>query len=224
MRLFLSLICLVSILTGCGSDVSGTKSSNRNNGDSTTIDNLIDNNEYAKALENENVDSELKPQLEEAQKLYEYYESGKHKAYMGMYQINIEKIDNPHIKGSLNLLFNDSVDYLLKNGDKSAVATGFGVPHAKISDLNPDLQKKVTDLVIADKEKWYAIQKGTPSQENKPKPAIGMTSMEVKYDTSWGKPIDINKTTSANSVTEQWVYDGYKYLYFEDGVLTTIQE
>lgn len=45
---------------------------------------------------------------------------------------------------------------------------------------------------------------------------------------SWGKPDDINKTTSSIGVQEQWVYKGKnydnKYLYFENGVLTTIQE
>lgn len=51
---------------------------------------------------------------------------------------------------------------------------------------------------------------------------IGMTQEEVIE--SIGKPKDINKTTTANGVSEQWVYDGYKYLYFEDGVLVTIQE
>lgn len=39
---------------------------------------------------------------------------------------------------------------------------------------------------------------------------------------SWGKPDRINRTTTAWGVSEQWVY-GYNYLYFEKGVLTTIQ-
>ena len=39
---------------------------------------------------------------------------------------------------------------------------------------------------------------------------------------SWGKPERINKTTTAWGVHEQWVY-GYNYLYFEKGILTTIQ-
>ncbi|WP_062231516.1 hypothetical protein [Fictibacillus sp. FJAT-27399] len=57
----------------------------------------------------------------------------------------------------------------------------------------------------------------------KPLPTIGMTKKEV-LNSKWGQPTDVNKTTTANSVTEQWVYPGYKYLYFEDGVLTAIQE
>lgn len=55
---------------------------------------------------------------------------------------------------------------------------------------------------------------------------IGMTKGEV-YE-SWGDPTSVNKTTSSYGVHEQWVYEGknYKnrYLYFEDGIVTTIQE
>lgn len=50
---------------------------------------------------------------------------------------------------------------------------------------------------------------------------IGMTQQNV-LDSSWGKPRDVNRTVSAYGVREQWVYDG-GYLYFKDGILTTIQ-
>lgn len=53
-------------------------------------------------------------------------------------------------------------------------------------------------------------------------PSIGMTAEQV-VKSSWGKPIDINKTTTANGYSEQWVYNG-KYIYFENGIVTTIQE
>ena len=39
---------------------------------------------------------------------------------------------------------------------------------------------------------------------------------------SWGEPEDINKTIGSWGTHEQWVY-GYNYLYFENGVLTAIQ-
>ncbi len=50
---------------------------------------------------------------------------------------------------------------------------------------------------------------------------IGMTS--AMCIESWGRPSDINKTIGAWGVHEQWVYGLSSYLYFEDGVLTTIQ-
>lgn len=51
---------------------------------------------------------------------------------------------------------------------------------------------------------------------------IGMTQQEV-LDSSWGKPKDINRTITENHVYEQWVYGYPNYLYFTDGILTSIQ-
>ncbi|MEZ4876379.1 MAG: hypothetical protein R2805_02335 [Flavobacterium sp.] len=41
---------------------------------------------------------------------------------------------------------------------------------------------------------------------------------------SWGKPKDINRTTNRYIVFEQYVYSLKKYLYFENGILTSIQD
>lgn len=49
---------------------------------------------------------------------------------------------------------------------------------------------------------------------------IGMTKEQARA--SWGEPYDINRTTTQWRVKEQWVYGG-KYLYFDDEMLTTIQ-
>ena len=51
---------------------------------------------------------------------------------------------------------------------------------------------------------------------------IGMTDKKVL--SIWGKPTDINRTINRYGVKEQWVYPNYVYLYFTDGVLTTIQD
>jgi hypothetical protein len=40
---------------------------------------------------------------------------------------------------------------------------------------------------------------------------------------SWGQPNDINKTTTKYVVHEQWCYPSHNYLYFENGILTAIQ-
>ncbi|MGG4497386.1 tetratricopeptide repeat protein [Brevibacillus reuszeri] len=53
-------------------------------------------------------------------------------------------------------------------------------------------------------------------------PAIGMTAADVR-NSNWGQPRKINKTTTAHGVNEQWVYD-YKYIYLENGTVTSIQE
>ncbi|RVT48395.1 hypothetical protein [Rubrivivax albus] len=51
---------------------------------------------------------------------------------------------------------------------------------------------------------------------------IGMTQQQV-IESSWGRPESVNRTTTAHGVREQWVYGSGNYLYFEDGVLTAIQ-
>ncbi len=61
-------------------------------------------------------------------------------------------------------------------------------------------------------------------QAAKPSPRIGMTRRQVVNDTNWGRPYDINRTTSGSGVREQWVYGNRRYLYFDNGVLTVIQD
>ncbi len=52
------------------------------------------------------------------------------------------------------------------------------------------------------------------------KVSIGMTKEMCQL--SWGEPEKVNKTTTKNGIREQWVYYA-NYLYFEDGILTSIQ-
>jgi tetratricopeptide (TPR) repeat protein len=53
-------------------------------------------------------------------------------------------------------------------------------------------------------------------------PTIGMTQDEV-LNSSWGKPLDRNKTTTEYGVSEQWVYGSDRYIYFDNGIVTAIQ-
>ena len=52
---------------------------------------------------------------------------------------------------------------------------------------------------------------------------IGMTAERVRLS-SWGKPSSINRSQYADRVEhEQWCYGSHSYLYFDDGILTSIQ-
>lgn len=51
---------------------------------------------------------------------------------------------------------------------------------------------------------------------------IGMTKAQA-LASNWGKPSKINTTIKAGLTHEQWVYGTGSYLYFENGILTTIQ-
>ncbi len=64
-------------------------------------------------------------------------------------------------------------------------------------------------------------------EEQKKEPELGMTQEEVLKST-WGEPVKKNITESVAAdgvkhISEQWVYSDDKYLYFDDGILITIQ-
>lgn len=95
-------------------------------------------------------------------------------------------------------------------------------------DANPPVKAlyiKVADAArkqdAADAARAAAIVKAAKRREGV---KIGMTQQDV-LDSSWGKPDTINRTTSASGTREQWVYRSRVsgYLYFENGVLTTVQ-
>jgi hypothetical protein len=62
-------------------------------------------------------------------------------------------------------------------------------------------------------------------------PEIGMPAEDaLALAYPWGKPDHVNTTKTAAGVREQWVYTdvlhgtGVRFLYFTNGVLTSIQE
>lgn len=81
------------------------------------------------------------------------------------------------------------------------------------------LKKKYVSQIA----EYVGTQYRVSQLQAKENPRIGMTSDEVR-NSRWGNPQKINKTTTANGTREQWVYSINRYLYFEDDVLTAIQE
>lgn len=65
---------------------------------------------------------------------------------------------------------------------------------------------------------FFKMNSGIPKQ-----PAIGMTAAELKKST-WGEPEDINKSTYSWGIKEQWCYSDNRYVYLEDGIVTSISE
>jgi hypothetical protein len=51
---------------------------------------------------------------------------------------------------------------------------------------------------------------------------LGMSQEDV-LASSWGRPEKVNRTTTSRGTREQWVYGSGNYLYFENGILTAIQ-
>jgi len=53
---------------------------------------------------------------------------------------------------------------------------------------------------------------------------VGMALAEVRD--LMGEPYEINRAVSGDQITEQWVFkkgSGYQYLYFDNGILKTIE-
>jgi hypothetical protein len=85
-------------------------------------------------------------------------------------------------------------------------------------DAKKKLEKDYPDFIkehSADLRAFAALQKRTGV-------TIGMTQEDV-LASSWGKPSRVNRSTYSFGVHEQWVYGGRNYLYFKNGILTSIQ-
>lgn len=80
----------------------------------------------------------------------------------------------------------------------------------------------ITNISSGAVETYVKISDNTDTPEEKVAPSIGMTEDEVLSST-WGSPIKRNKTTTSSHEREQWVYDD-GYIYFTDGIVTSIQE
>lgn len=102
--------------------------------------------------------------------------------------------------------------------------------HAYDNDINnSDFSYKINNegklTTVDDTVSYIKLSSDTtkPQANYKLEPKIGMTKSEVENST-WGRPQKVNKTTTKYGTHEQWVYSGNRYLYFDDGELTSIQE
>lgn len=96
------------------------------------------------------------------------------------------------------------------------------IPDNYNGPLSEEIQKLKADNIVAINED-IELEAEANAYVAKSEPSIGMTESEI-LDSKWGSPNDINKTTTANGEREQWVYYGNKYIYFEDGIVVTIQQ
>jgi hypothetical protein len=124
--------------------------------------------------------------------------------------------------------------------DQASAATGtfnsklFTVDPEKLAAQDAEskamLARLQQDLAAAEEAGRAALEardkakRATAAREYKRKGGVklGMTAAQVRAS-NWGAPVSVNRTTGAFGVHEQWVYENDNYLYFENGVLTTIQ-
>ena len=72
-----------------------------------------------------------------------------------------------------------------------------------------------------DKDAEYQRQKQAQESQKK-EPSIGMTEEEV-LNSTWGSPKKKNISENEYGTFEQWVYDDGRYVYVDNGVVTSIQ-
>jgi len=80
--------------------------------------------------------------------------------------------------------------------------------------MDAGVRAAVATLCLEARERVAAIAQG--------KIEIGMTADEVTQ--AWHKPDHFNVTITKTGRDEQWIYPGDDYLYFENGLLTAIQQ
>lgn len=81
--------------------------------------------------------------------------------------------------------------------------------------------KELTDVITG--AIYVYVSDSTEAPKTKKYPQIGMTASEVE-DSIWGLPNTKNKDTYSWGTTEQWVYKNRGYIYFENGIVTSISE
>ncbi|WP_180108218.1 hypothetical protein [Acinetobacter sp. YH12085] len=91
-----------------------------------------------------------------------------------------------------------------------------------------ELRDKVYTAKAKEKAREQAYKQQQAEWAARVEPRVGMSSQQAENST-WGYPSDVNKTVNAYGVNEQWVYRGLgyskgRYLYFKNGILTSIQE
>lgn len=103
---------------------------------------------------------------------------------------------------------------------------------AYFAETDPETERKNQELAEAnelkkqmralkDKYKKYKWPKKIWNSIETGKVFIGMTKLQATL--AWGEPESVNRTIGSWGEHEQWVYTHKSYLYFENGILKTIQ-
>lgn len=103
---------------------------------------------------------------------------------------------------------------------------------AHFAETDPETERKSQKLAaekelkkqikaIRDKYKKFKWSKKIWNSIETGKVFIGMTKLQATL--AWGEPESVNRTIGLWGEHEQWVYTHKSYLYFENGILKTIQ-
>lgn len=145
--------------------------------------------------------------LQPTKKIIELYNKSVKKIFDNASEFPSREYDQLHFKN-------------LKKETLAFIESKFGTEIAEHKD-NMEQQEKEREIEKA--ERRESNERNRLIQEKASRGVtIGMTKEDVLLS-SWGTPSNIKKTVNAYGTSEQWVYDNYNYLYFDNGILTSIQ-
>lgn len=100
-----------------------------------------------------------------------------------------------------------------------------GLPYEsiRIEEIQSILSKYESMVNLYDMYGKFKYVKPPKEEKEKVEPKIGMTKTEV-LNSTWGEPKKKNITESRYGNNEQWVYSSDRYIYFENGIVTSIQK
>lgn len=121
------------------------------------------------------------------------------------------KIRNECI-GIMKTAENWQQQYNLMNKEDSKFTNKF-VAYNKVQETRENLDDYKLD---------QQVQESIKKDSLKPyRPEVGMTAEEARK-TKWGSPKKINYREYASGTQEQWVYDLNRYVYVENGIVTSV--
>jgi hypothetical protein len=109
-------------------------------------------------------------------------------------------------------------------GDKIPIFSDLGFVEMKVSKEVVTIKalRRHVKYLEAFKYLLSALASKEVEQVKKGIISIGMSKNAARL--SWGEPEKINATTTKYGLHEQWIYKGHQYVYFENDVLTSIQQ
>lgn len=153
--------------------------------------------------------------------------------YSGNYNYLIYNDARIAIDNNLNLIYyqNDKLgkqlykkNYECELQDDFSLSCSYLVTNKIKITLNEDkLIANIDEYNTQRTEEYEKSSDGLIPIEDYKEPAIGMTEEEV-LNSTWGKPQKKNKHTYSWGTSEQWVYSRNRYIYFDDGIVTSISE
>lgn len=160
--------------------------------------------------------------------------------YIDMIKYNLSRI-NPNYDGVMNEEIKNRAIEVFGSIDEwekqhSVAITKGRTPYfMKLEDIKKEWENRYTEEEIVKfkeneekayeesqywKEYWNQVFEEREQLANS-RPEVGMTDEQV-LKSRWGKPNKINTTETAYGTHEQWCYPGNRYVYIEDGIVTSI--